>query len=62
MNDKRITLDAAVEIVKPGDMLAPGGVTLYRRPMSFIKALLLRHQQTGEPYDLTLLAFTAGLE
>ena len=62
MIDKRITIEAAAEMVKPGDMLAPGGVTLYRRPMAFIKALLRRYQTTGKPDNLTLLAFTAGLE
>ncbi|MBU0512428.1 MAG: malonate decarboxylase subunit alpha, partial [Chloroflexi bacterium] len=45
-----------------GDMLALGGMTLYRRPMAFVRALLQRHRDTGEPRDLTLLAFTAGLE
>jgi glutaconate CoA-transferase subunit A len=62
MIDKRITIEEAAEMIKPGDMLAPGGVTLYRRPMAFIKALLRRYQETGKPDDLTLLAFTAGLE
>jgi glutaconate CoA-transferase, subunit A len=43
-------------------MLALGGITLYRRPMAFVRALLRRFRQTGEPNHLTLLAFTAGLE
>ncbi len=30
--------------------------------MAFSRALLNHHRQTGEPNDLTLLAFTAGLE
>jgi glutaconate CoA-transferase subunit A len=62
MIEKLTTLEAAAAMVKPGDMLAPGGMTLYRRPMAFIKALLRRHQTTGEPDKLTLLAFTAGME
>lgn len=62
MIDKRITIEEAAEMVKPGDMVAPGGMTLYRRPMAFIKALLRRYQETGKPDNLTLLAFTAGLE
>ena len=62
MNDKRLTLEEAVRLVKPGDMFAPGGMTLYRRPLAFIKALLRRYQQTGEPDQLTLMSFTAGLE
>jgi len=43
-------------------MLALGGMTLYRRPMAFVRALLRRHGSTGGPDQLTLLAFTAGLE
>jgi len=43
-------------------MLAIGGTTLYRRPLAFIRALLARRQTSGAPQDLTLLAFTAGLE
>jgi len=62
MNDKMIDIEEAVRLVKSGDMLAPGGVTLYRRPMAFVKALLRRYQLTGEPKNLTLMAFTAGLE
>jgi glutaconate CoA-transferase subunit A len=37
-------------------------MTLYRRPMAFVRALLGRFQREGKPDDLTLLAFTAGLE
>ena len=40
-------------------MLALGGMTLYRRPLAFVRALL---QQPQPPRDLTLLCFTAGLE
>ncbi|UCH59195.1 MAG: CoA transferase subunit A [Anaerolineales bacterium] len=60
--DKRINLTQAVDFVNSGDTLALGGVTLYRRPMSFIRALIRRYQETGEPRDLTLLTFTAGIE
>ena len=62
MVDKCISLEAAAELVQSGDTLAPGGMTLYRRPMAFTLALLKRHQASGEPDNLTLLAFTAGLE
>jgi glutaconate CoA-transferase subunit A len=62
MKDKRISLAAAAEMVQPGDMLALGGMTLYRRPMAFVRALLQRQLSSGEPGNLTLLAFTAGLE
>jgi glutaconate CoA-transferase subunit A len=37
-------------------------MTLYRRPLAFVRALLRRHRATGQPKDLTLLCFTAGLE
>ena len=57
--DKVISMESAAELVKPGDMLALGGVTLYRRPVAFVRALLLREQP---PDNLTLLCFTAGYE
>jgi len=47
----------AAELVQPGDTLALGGMTLYRRPVAFARELI--RQGTG---DLTLLAFTAGYE
>ncbi|MGD2158680.1 MAG: CoA-transferase [Anaerolineales bacterium] len=62
MIDKRRTMEEVVELVKSDDMLALGGLTLYRRPMSFIRALLRHSFITGEPKNLTLLTFTAGLE
>ena len=60
--DKRTTLQEAVEAVPSGCTLALGGMTLYRRPMAFVKALLQRYAKNGEPNGLTLLAFTASLE
>jgi len=62
MSGKLISMQAAAELVPSGCMLALGGTTLYRRPLSFVRALLRRYIQTGDPQDLTLLAFTAGLE
>ena len=62
MTGKQITIEEAVSHVHTGDMLALGGMTLYRRPLSFTLALLKRFQCEGEPRDLTLLAFTAGYE
>jgi glutaconate CoA-transferase subunit A len=55
-------MQEAVQWVQPGSMLALGGSTLYRRPAAFARALIERFQQTEEPNNLTLLAFTAGLE
>ena len=62
MADKRISLSEAAALVESGTMLALGGLTLYRRPMAFVRALLQRHRATAQPSGLTLLAFTAGLE
>ena len=62
MIDKQISVEEAAALVRSGDMFSPGGMTLYRRPMTFIKALLRRYQETGEPDHLTLMAFTAGIE
>jgi glutaconate CoA-transferase subunit A len=59
---KQLSMEQAVELVQSGNMLALGGMTLYRRPVAFVRALIKHHQQTGRPKDLTLLAFTAGYE
>ena len=40
-----------------GVTLALGGMTLYRRPIGFVKALLARRHP---PKELTLLSFTGG--
>jgi glutaconate CoA-transferase subunit A len=60
--DKQISLEEITENVPSGCMLALGGMTLYRRPLAFVRALIKRNQQTGEPRNLTLLVFTAGIE
>jgi glutaconate CoA-transferase subunit A len=62
MPNKLISMEQAVELVHSGDMLGLGGMTLYRRPVAFVLALLKQHRQIGKPMDLTLLAFTAGYE
>ncbi len=59
MANKLTTLTEAARLVQPGDTLALGGITLYRRPVAFIRGLLGR---TPRPSDLTLLCFTAGYE
>jgi glutaconate CoA-transferase subunit A len=58
----RMNIQEAVGLINSGSTLALGGLTLYRRPMAFVKALLRRFQLTQQPADLTLVAFTAGLE
>lgn len=60
--DKRVTLEEAASWVGSGQMVALGGLTLYRRPVSFVRALLKRQLKTGAPKNLTLLSFTAGFE
>lgn len=62
MDDKIISMGEAAGLVPSGCTLALGGMTLYRRPMAFTRALLRRFKETGEPKDLTLLVFTASLE
>lgn len=60
--DKQISLDEAAALVESGSSLALGGLTLYRRPMAFTLALAQRFQTSGSPNQITLIAFTAGLE
>ena len=62
MAEKQISLAEAASLVQPGSTLAIGGITLYRRPVSFVRALLERWRVEREPHDLTLLAFTGGFE
>src|SRR3990170_2255733 len=62
MKNKEISMEEAAGLVPTGATLALGGLTLYRRPIAFVYALLRRFHHTGSPNGLTLLAFTAGLE
>ena len=57
--DRRVSIEAAVELVPDGAVLALGGMTMYRRPMAFVRALLKRRSTLS---NLTLLCFTAGME
>ena len=59
MNEIYVSPEAAAAVVKDGDTVALGGMTLYRRPVGFVKALLRRLER---PRDLTLLSFTGGME
>ena len=54
-----VSIEEAADLVSDGQNLALGGMTLYRRPIGFVKALLRRRPR---PRDLTLLSFTGGLE
>ena len=55
--DKVISLAEAAALVRSGDTLALGGMTLYRRPVAFVRELL-----KTDARDLTLLCFTASYE
>ena len=59
MTDKVISLAEAAALVQPGSTLALGGMTLYRRPVAFVLALLRR---PDPPRDLTLLSFTCAYD
>lgn len=58
MVDKRISMNEAVNYVGDGYTIGLGGLTIYRRPLAFARALIAR---SIAPADLTLLAFTGGL-
>jgi len=60
--EKRVSIEKVAALIPSDCVLALGGLTLYRRPIAFVRALIRRFRQTGEPKNLTLLAFTAGLE
>lgn len=60
MNENRLmTLTDAAALIRPGQTLALGGMTIYRRPVAFVYEMLRR---AARPADLTLLCFTAGYE
>lgn len=56
-DNKIISLSEAVKYISPGDWLALGGMTLYRRPVAFVKELI-----RNDVREINLLAFTAGFE
>jgi glutaconate CoA-transferase subunit A len=58
MQNKVATMQDAVALVRDGDMIAFGGMTIYRRPVAFARALV---GLAEPPRDLILLAFTGGL-
>lgn len=58
-SDRYTSMEEAAAAVYDGATLALGGMTLYRRPLGFVRALLRRDEP---PRDLTLLSFTGGLE
>ena len=56
---QQLTLIEAANLVQDGMTIALGGMTVYRRPVAFVRALL---QRDPRPLNLTLLCFTAGYE
>ncbi len=55
--NKVVPLAEAVSLIEPGQTIALGGMTLYRRPVAFVRELI----RSGVK-DLTLLTLTAGYE
>jgi glutaconate CoA-transferase subunit A len=60
--NKLIPLSEAPALIEPNATLALGGMTLYRRPVAFVRQLLKYAHSPARPYALTLLAFTASYE
>jgi glutaconate CoA-transferase subunit A len=58
MHNKLVDLTAVLPLIRSNQTIALGGLTIYRRPVAFVRALL---QQPSRPQNLTLLTFTAGL-
>ena len=54
---KVISMSDAVALVTSGSTLGLGGMTLYRRPVAFVRALL-----GSDVTDLTLISLTCGFE
>jgi glutaconate CoA-transferase subunit A len=55
--DRIVSLQDAVALVPSGSALGLGGMTLYRRPVAFVRALL-----ASATTDLTLVSLTCGFE
>jgi glutaconate CoA-transferase, subunit A len=54
-----VSVSEAANLIKDNSTLALGGMTIYRRPVGFVRALLSRSRL---PQNLTLLCFTASIE
>jgi acyl CoA:acetate/3-ketoacid CoA transferase alpha subunit len=62
MIDKLSTFEEITQLIPAGSTLALGGMTNYRRPMEFVRQFIINNHNLEEAKNLTLLAFTAGLE
>lgn len=56
MVDKLVSLSEAVGLIKNGDLLGIGGMSLYRRPMTLTRGIIRQGIK-----DLGILSFIAGL-
>jgi glutaconate CoA-transferase subunit A len=56
---QNISLFQAAALIQDSQTIALGGMTVYRRPVAFVRELLRRENR---PQDLTVLCFTAGFE
>ncbi|MEM3588045.1 MAG: CoA-transferase [Candidatus Jordarchaeaceae archaeon] len=56
MADKLMSLSEAVSLIKNGDLLGIGGMSLYRRPMALTREIIRQRIK-----DLGILSFIAGL-
>jgi len=55
--NKRLTLAQALEQVRDGDRIGIGGMTLYRKPMAFVRGLARRRTR-----ELTVIGMCSGFE
>ena len=62
LKSKVVPLSETPALVAPDATLALGGMTLYRRPVAFVRELLNYAHTSQHSYALTLLAFTASYE
>lgn len=60
--NKITPINDAITSIQPGMKLALGGMMLYRRPVYFVRQLIMQFQKTGIPDQLTLIVFTGGIE
>lgn len=58
MIDKTTSLENAIGYIKDGQIVGLGGLTIYRRPVAFVVALI---NSPDPPRNLTLFSFTGGL-
>jgi glutaconate CoA-transferase subunit A len=62
MKDKIATFEEIIRLIPDSSTLALGGMTNYRRPLEFVRQFIKVSRDSGAAKNLTLLAFTAGLE